>query len=51
MLRLREYVESDATTILSWIKDEYAFRQWSADRYTEYPISAEDMNASIGYKS
>ena len=44
MLRLRPYEPSDAGTILGWIKDEEAFRKWSADRYPHYPITAEDMN-------
>ena len=44
-LRLRPYKDCDAATIVSWIKNEYAFRQWSADRYDHYPITAEDLNA------
>ena len=45
MLRLRPYKKSDAKTIVSWIGDEHAFRQWCADRYDHYPISEEDINA------
>ena len=45
MLRLRPYKACDAQTIVSWIKDETAFRKWSADRFERYPITAEDMNA------
>lgn len=44
MLRLRPYKALDAQTITKWLKNEYAFRQWSADRYEKYPITAEDMN-------
>ena len=44
MLRLRPYKPCDAETILKWIKDEDAFRKWSADRYNQYPITAEGMN-------
>ena len=44
MLRLRPYKPSDADTILGWIKDEDAFRKWSTDRYSHYPITADDMN-------
>ncbi|MDE5863742.1 MAG: GNAT family N-acetyltransferase [Lachnospiraceae bacterium] len=44
MLRLRPYKACDAQTITKWLKSEYAFRQWSADRYEKYPITAEDMN-------
>lgn len=45
MLRLRPYKACDAKVIVSWIKDEVAFRKWCADRYESYPITAEDMNA------
>lgn len=44
MLRLRPYKPGDAEHIVKWCKNEYAFRQWSADRYPEFPITAEDMN-------
>lgn len=45
MLRLRPYKCCDALTITKWLKSEYAFRQWSADRYDKYPLTAEGMNA------
>lgn len=45
MIKLRSYEECDAEHIVSWIKDEEAFRKWSADRYECYPITADDMNA------
>lgn len=41
---LRKYLETDAEKILSWIADERAFRLWSADRYGEYPITADEIN-------
>lgn len=44
MLRLRPYKNCDAKYIVSWIKDEVAFRRWCADRYESYPICADDMN-------
>lgn len=44
MLRLRPYKACDAQIIIKWLKTEYAFRQWSADRYDKYPITANDMN-------
>ncbi|WP_434309968.1 GNAT family N-acetyltransferase [Hominifimenecus sp. rT4P-3] len=44
MIRLRPYKACDAQTITTWIGDEYAFRQWSADRYDKYPITSDDMN-------
>lgn len=44
MIRLRPYKACDAQSITRWIKDEYSFRQWSADRYKNYPITSDDMN-------
>ena len=44
-MNLRAYRPEDAAVILSWIRDERAFRRWSADRYDAYPILPEDMNA------
>lgn len=43
-LRLRPYKPCDAKTIVSWIQDEKAFRQWCADRYASFPITEADMN-------
>lgn len=43
-MQLRPYKNCDAEIITAWVKSEYAFRQWSADRYKSYPITAEDMN-------
>ena len=44
MLRLRPYKPCDAKIIVSWIKDEIAFRKWCSDRFEKYPILAEDIN-------
>lgn len=44
MLVLRHYMDSDACVITQWLRNEYAFRQWSADRYENFPITADDMN-------
>ncbi len=44
MLRLRPYKDCDARVIVNWIKSEFAFRQWCADRYETYPVTSEDMN-------
>jgi len=43
-ITLRKYVESDANTIIKWIAGERALRLWSADRYRDFPINAEDIN-------
>ena len=45
MLRFRPYKPCDAQTIVSWIRSEYAFRQWCADRFDHYPLTADDLNA------
>lgn len=44
MLRFRPYKSGDAKAIVSWIRDEYAFRQWCADRYDHFPITSDDIN-------
>ena len=44
MLSIREYSPQDAEIILSWITDEKTFRQWSADKYENYPAMPEDVN-------
>lgn len=44
MLRLRPYKNCDAKYIVSWIENEFAFRQWCADRYESYPITENDIN-------
>lgn len=44
MIELRLYKNTDANIIVKWLKNEYAFRQWSADRYEKYPITPDDMN-------
>ncbi len=41
---LRPYKAADAETILSWCRDERAFRKWTSDRYPSYPITAREMN-------
>lgn len=44
MLKLRPYKTSDAEHIVSWIEDENAFRLWCADRFKDYPLTAEEFN-------
>lgn len=43
MLKLRPYQKEDAKDIVTWIKDEKDFRQWSADLFSKYPIEAKDL--------
>lgn len=45
MLRFRPYKPCDAKVIVSWIKDEISFRQWCADRFEHYPLTADALNA------
>ena len=42
-MKLRPFNINDAETILSWCKDKYAFRLWSADRYKEFPAQPKEM--------
>ena len=52
MLYLRTYEKQDAEEIVGWIKDEVAFRKWSADRYDSYPVCPEDINRQYqGYET
>jgi len=44
MLQLRPYMASDASEIVKWTDNEYSFRQWCADRYESFPITADMMN-------
>ncbi len=48
MLKLRPYNCGDAAAIASWVGDEYAFRQWCADRYDRYPVTPEDIIRRYG---
>ena len=45
MLRLRPYKPCDAKAIVSWLGDEFSFRQWCADRFEHYPLTEEALNA------
>jgi len=44
MLKLRPYKPIDVETIITWCKDEVAFRKWTSDRYESFPITMDDMN-------
>ena len=45
MLRLRPYNHNDAEIIVGWLGEERAFRQWCAEIYDHYPITAKEMDA------
>ena len=44
MLRLRPYMPKDAGTVTSWVKDEFSLKQWTADRFDHFPVTADDLN-------
>ena len=41
---LRNYKPEDSQIICSWIKDEKALFQWSADRIGKFPLSGDELN-------
>lgn len=43
-MELRKYLETDANEIIKWIPDERSLRLWSFNRYSHFPIKAEDIN-------
>ena len=43
MMRFRPYKSCDAEKIVGWLKDEYGFRQWSADRFGKFPLTADEL--------
>ena len=45
LLRLRKFHPDDANIIAGWLKSEYQMRQWCADRYSRYPVTADDINS------
>ena len=45
LLRLRKFHPNDANIIAGWLKSEYQMRQWCADRYSRYPVTADDINS------
>lgn len=40
-MQLRKFRASDSATICSWIKDEKALYQWSADRINTFPLQPD----------
>ena len=44
MTELRPYEENHAETVLSWIPDEKTMKMWSVDRFTHFPITAQELN-------
>ena len=45
MLKLRPYKACDAKAIVSWIKNETMFYQWSANCFDHYPLTAQELHA------
>ncbi|MBE6753621.1 MAG: GNAT family N-acetyltransferase [Ruminococcaceae bacterium] len=46
MLGLRTYLPADGELLASWVQDEDTYRMWSAYLYKQYPLSADEVNAS-----
>ena len=44
MLGIRPYKSADANTVLSWIRDEKMFYQWSAGKFGNYPITQKEFS-------
>ncbi len=44
MLTLRPYKDYDADSIVEWLDDERTFRLWCTNKYSDYPITPDDMN-------
>lgn len=44
MIRLRPYKPCDADEIVSWIKDDSTYMQWSGGRFGSFPITADDID-------
>ena len=42
---LREYRQSDADIITRWVTDEITMYEWSADRISKFPFTADDLHA------
>lgn len=45
MLELCKYAPSDADKIASWIKDKNMARMWGRDSFSNFPITADDLNS------
>lgn len=43
MIRIRPYKVTDASTILSWCKDEKTFYQWTAGVLGSYPVTQDEF--------
>lgn len=44
MITLRPYKHPDAQAVVKWLRDERSFLFWSAGKFGNFPITAEDMN-------
>ena len=45
-MHLRAYEPADAAVICKWLRTEEELYKWSADRFSKYPLSGEDINES-----
>ena len=45
MIRLRPYKSCDSEAIAEWVKDETVFQKWGGERFGEYPVNANIIDA------
>lgn len=45
MLTIRPYTQSDSIHVVNWLTDEKAFRLWCADRFKNFPLTAEEFDS------
>lgn len=43
-MHLRPFIAQNAATVVQWIGDKRTLRMWSADKYADFPITADDVN-------
>ena len=41
---LRDFRETDAAVICSWLRTEEELYKWSSDRFNKFPLTADDIN-------
>lgn len=46
MIRLRPYKSCDSKIIEKWVQDKEVFMKWGGDRFGEFPVSAQMIDAA-----
>lgn len=44
-MEIRPYETSDGAVVAGWFRQERTMRLWSANRYSHFPLTGEDINA------